>query len=137
MVADVLTPGFQKLSIVQVPDVGSGGTYPLRWVRRASDGAVIEDRAANIAAVVAGFLGAPLVAGVDYAPEREPNRLTVRFVPGGTVNAERVELFANAREAATRDDGVFFALEALRQVTLGYTTQVRRGREQRMHALLR
>jgi hypothetical protein len=48
----------------------------------------------------------------------------VRFVPGATVNAERIELFSNARESATRPaDGVFFALEALRQVTLGYTTQ--------------
>jgi hypothetical protein len=54
---------------------------------------------------------------------RAPRRLTVRFVPGSTVNAERIELFANARESATRDDGVFFALEALRQVTLGYTKQ--------------
>ena len=47
----------------------------------------------------------------------------MRFVPGATVNAERVELFVNARESATRPDGVFFALEALRQVTLGYTRE--------------
>ncbi len=71
--ADVTTPGFQKLSILQVPDVGLGGTYPLRFVRRA-DGAVVEDRAANIAAIVRGFLGAELVESVDYAPEKNPNR---------------------------------------------------------------
>ena len=122
--ADVSTPGFQKLSIIYVPDVGLGGTYQLRFVRRGSDGAVTEDRAANIAAVVAGFLRKPLVDSVEYAPERDPNRCTVRFVPGATVNAERIELFSNARESATRPaDGVFFALESLRQVTLGYTTQ--------------
>ncbi len=72
--ADVTTPGFQKLSIMYLPDVGLGGAYQLRFVRRPSDGAVTEDRTFNIPSVVQGFLGAPLVAGVDYAPEREPNR---------------------------------------------------------------
>jgi hypothetical protein len=74
VVADVTTPGFQKLSIMYIPDVGLGGAYQLRFVRRPSDGAVTEDRAFNIPSVVQGFLGAPLVAGVDYAPEKEPNR---------------------------------------------------------------
>ena len=116
-------PGFQKLSIAYVPDVGSGAKHQLRFVRR-SDGSVVEDRAFNLASVIDGYLGKRLVEEVEYAPEREPNRATVRLVSGGSVNAERIELFSNARESATRPaDGVFFALESLRQVTLGYTTQ--------------
>ena len=123
--ADVSTPGFQKLSIVHIADVGATDVhFRLHWTRRPGDGAVVEDRAANVAAMVGGFLRAPLVDRVEYEPAREPNRLTVRLVAGGSPNAERVELFANAREAATRPgDGVFFALEALRQVNLGYSTQ--------------
>jgi hypothetical protein len=122
VVADPTIPGFQKLSIAYVPDVGSGATHQLRFVRRA-DGAVVEDRAFNLKSVMDAYLGKPIVEEVQYSPEREPNRATVRLVAGGSVNAERIELFSNARESATRDDGVFFALESLRQVTLGYTTQ--------------
>ena len=123
VVADVSIPGFQKLSIAYVPDVGSGATHQLRFVRRA-DGAVVEDRAFNLKSVIDGYLAKPIVEQVEYQPEREPNRTTVRLVAGGSVNAERIELFSNARESATRPaDGVFFALESLRQVTLGYTTQ--------------
>jgi hypothetical protein len=62
-----------KLSILSIPDVGAGGAYQLRFARRA-DGAVVEDRAFNIPSTVQGFLGAPLVEGVDYAPERDANR---------------------------------------------------------------
>lgn len=121
VVSDPTIPGFQKLSIAYIPDVGSGATHQLRFVRRA-DGKVIADRAFDLKSIIDGYLGKPIVEEVEYAPEREPNRATVRLAPGGTVNAERLELFSNARESALRDDGVFFALESLRQVTLGYTT---------------
>ena len=40
---------------------------------------------------------------------------------GASNNAERIELFTNAREQETREtDGVFFASETFRQVSLGY-----------------
>ncbi len=83
--------------------------------RRTPTGA----RACAPAAARAGRSGAAALSPAA----RCAARLTVRFVPGATVNAERVELFANARESATRPDGAFFALEALRQVTLGYTRE--------------
>jgi hypothetical protein len=121
VVSDPTIPGFQKLSIAYIPDVGSGAMHQLRFVRR-SDGKVVADRAFDLKSIIDGYLGKPIVEEVEYAPEREPNRATVRLAPGGTVNAERLELFSNARESALRDDGVFFALESLRQVTLGYTT---------------
>jgi len=58
---------------------------------------------------------------VEYEPTRDANRTTVNIKPGASPNAERIELFANARESETRrTDGTFFASEASRQVTLGY-----------------
>ena len=42
------------------------------------------------------------VEDVEYDPATDPNRTTVRLVPGASVNAERIELFANARESELR-----------------------------------
>lgn len=65
-----------------------------------------------------------VIESVDYNPDREPNRSTVFFRKGATNNAERIELFSNARESGLREsNGVFYALESIRQVTLGYSTQ--------------
>jgi len=121
LVSDTSVPGFLKLSIAQLADVGKGGLHQLRFIRK--DGAVVEDKAFNITAMVDAFLGAPVVQSVDYAPSREPNRVTINLVPGSTNNAERCELYVNARESATRPDGVFYNLEAVRQVALGYSRQ--------------
>jgi hypothetical protein len=53
----------------------------------------------------------------------------VRLAPGVSNNAERIELFSNARESETRaSDGTFFAAEALRQVTLGYSKDYNKAR---------
>ena len=47
----------------------------------------------------------------------------------GSVNAERIELFANARESELREsDGTFFCAEATRQVMLGYGRDYGRAR---------
>ena len=124
VVADVSTPGFQKLSIAYLPDVGATDVnYRVLFERRTPSGPVTEARAANLASLVDSYTRGRTVDSVEYEPTRNANRLTIRLVRGATVNAERIELFSNARESALRDDGVFFAAEALRQVTLGYTTQ--------------
>jgi hypothetical protein len=122
LVKDTSVPGFLKLSILQLADVGAGGEHQLRYSRRA-DGAVVEDKAFNLTAMVNALLRGPVVQSVDYAPDREPNRVTLKLVPGSTNNAERVELYINARESDTRPDGVFYALESVRQVALGYSRQ--------------
>ena len=58
---------------------------------------------------------------MEYEPTRDANRTTVNIRPGASPNAERIELFCNARESETRvADRTFFASEASRQVTLGY-----------------
>lgn len=130
LVKEPTIPGFQKLSLVYLPDVGSNQVrYPVRFARREPGGPVYEDRAFNLNAVVTGYLNQgvgptmlrKVVDEVEYDPEKDPNRITVRLTSGASVNAERIELFANARESETRDsDGTFFCAEAVRQVTLGY-----------------
>ena len=40
------------------------------------------------------------VEAVEYDPSKDPNRTTVRLVPGVSVNAERIELFAGMRARA-------------------------------------
>jgi hypothetical protein len=127
LVKEPTVPGFQKLSMVYIPDVGMTDVrYAVRFVRGgggAGTGPVYEDRAFNLRAVVNAYLGKEAVAadGVEYDRAADPNRTTVRLAQGASPNAERIELFCNARESETRaSDGTFFASEAMRQVTLGY-----------------
>jgi len=130
LVKEPTVPGFQKLSIVYVPDVGSTQVrYPVRFARREPGGPVLEDRVFNLDAIVTAYLNQGVgptmtkraVEAVEYDPSKDPNRTTVQLVPGVSVNAERIELFANARESELREsDGTFFCAEATRQVTLGY-----------------
>ena len=117
-------PGFQKLSLAYIPDVGSDRrSYRVRFVQTAK-GDVVEDRAFNLAEVQRAYLSRDdAVDGVEYDMDADPNRTTIRYKSGVTNNAERIELFTNARESQTRaSDGTFFASEAFRQVTLGYST---------------
>lgn len=132
LVKEATVPGFQKLSAVYVPDIGAKDVkYPMRFVRGGAGvgggegrGPVFEDRAFNLRAVVNAYLGKEAVSaegGVEYDRAADPNRVTVRLAKGSSPNAERIELFCNARESETRaSDGTFFASESLRQVTLGY-----------------
>jgi hypothetical protein len=58
---------------------------------------------------------------VIYNPTQNPNRLSIEFVPYRTINAERIELFCNAREQSNSpdDDSLFCCAEYVRQVTFG------------------
>jgi len=123
--AEPTVPGLQKCSVALIPDVGKEGVqFEMRWVR-ASDGAVREDRAANLGSAIAGGLGYGAVERVEYKLEPmlpnpfgiNPNRLSIVFVPGRTLNAERIELFANAREWEAPAPDLFVSSEYLRQVT--------------------
>jgi len=122
LAADRDVPGFLRLSIAPLADVGSGGVYRQRWMRSAR-GEVIEDRSHNLAASINGLLAKQVVDLVDYSPAA-PNRITVRLIPGASNNAERLELYVNAREStAPADNTRFAASECVRQVALGYSTQ--------------
>ena len=118
--ADTTLPGFTKLSIAFIPDVGSDVRHALRFVTDRSGG-VVEDRAFNLTSVINASLRGDIVEDVEFDAARDPNRATISFRRGATNNAERIELFANARESATRpDDGVFFAAESTRQASCGW-----------------
>lgn len=123
LMQEVTIPGFQKLSVVSIPDMGKArDAFDLRFTRRGS--VVVEDLAANIKAQVEAGLAegaAPRdkVARVEYRPALDPNRMSVVFLPGRTRNAERIELFWNARDGCSPRAGMFVCSEHLRQVTFG------------------
>lgn len=78
--ANANIPGFQKLSLVYLPDVGkSPSTYQLRFSPRPSDSKVVEDRAYNLRSVIEGYLGPGLIDNVECS-SKEPNRTTVRML---------------------------------------------------------
>ena len=122
LIKEPTIPGFQKLSLVYVPDVGTSDvSYDVRFAKFEGIEGVLEDRAFNLKSIVNSYLGKDAVESVEYEPTRDANRTTVNIRPGASPNAERIELFCNARESETRaSDRTFFASEASRQVTLGY-----------------
>jgi hypothetical protein len=122
---EATTPGFQKLSLAYVPDVGRDTTrYRMRFTRGGKrENPVTEDRVFNLTEIINAYIGEDAVEEVEYDGLKDPNRATIRLKHGVSNNAERIELFTNARESETRQsDQTFFASETLRQVTLGYST---------------
>lgn len=115
------TPGFRKLSVARTPDVGRERTteYRARFERREGQG-VVEDREFNMRELMEAYLGPESVESVTTDGD---DRMTIRLRRGVSPNAERIELFTNARESETAKDGTFYASESVRQVALGYGTE--------------
>eukprot|EP00913_Durusdinium_trenchii_P009836 g9235.t1 len=91
-------PGFKTCSIIDFADVGKSPLeYNMSFVKRSTDGGVVEDWPSNLCSTVQAHLARGRVTSVDYSPSQDPNRLTMRLV--ASKNAERVELFVNARDA--------------------------------------
>jgi hypothetical protein len=80
-----------------------------------------EDRALTLRSLIDAALGYNAVQRMFYNPTQNPNRLSIEFVPYRTINAERIELFCNAREQSNSadDDSLFCCAEYVRQVTFG------------------
>jgi hypothetical protein len=127
LILNTNVPGFSKCSIAATSDIGRTGTFTYNWsVDKASGW---ECRVTNLRAQVDAYLGYPAVSRVDYDATRNPNRQSIDFVDYRTTNAERIELFDNAREsqeyimASTTNDAspaqVFVCAEYVRQVTFG------------------
>jgi len=129
LMAEADVPGFKKLSIASLPDVGKEGVrFTMRWARDA-EGIVREDRTANLNSAIRGGLGYDAIDYIDYKTDQgnpggllgsnagNPNRLKLVFAPGLTKNADRIELFVNAREAEAPSEDLFYTSEALKQVT--------------------
>ena len=116
--------GFQKCSIANTADVGKEN---VSYNYRIDPQTGLEDRAYNFQQQIDAYLGYPAVRKVLYDGRSNPNRIGIDFIDYKTINAERIELFFNARESETYtlslDDTttipVFVCAEYLRQVTFG------------------
>jgi hypothetical protein len=120
-------PGFQKLSVARMGDVGSNTTYAMSWT--TGDAPVTERFPANLRASLEAYSRAPgAVTAVEY-DAANPNRCSVTFKQGLLRNAERIELFCNAREAEAVDADTFVCSEAYRQVTFSLSTEFGKPRQ--------
>ena len=83
----------------------------------------LEDRNFNFQQTIDAYLGYPAVNQVFYDARKNPNRISIDFNDYRTANAERIELFCNARESEEYEgaDGsnIFVHSEHVRQVTFG------------------
>ena len=88
-----------------------------------------EDRITTLRSSIGGHLGYDAVDSVLYDPSSNPNRLSINFVKNRTRNAERIELFCNARESelvSSPNDprlSIFVASEYIRQVTFSLSQE--------------
>lgn len=127
VVADVGVPGFQKLSIAQAGDVGRETASYRMSIDEATG---LEDRRTSLSTSIDGHLGYDAVREVLYDARENPNRISIDFVPNRTRNANRIELFCNARESELVPAGssasgrtVFVCSEYIRQVTFGLSKE--------------
>lgn len=121
IVANPTIAGFQKLSIVNLPDIGSN-IPPYSISIDPSTG--LEDRTTTFRSLIDAALSYKAVQSVAYDASKNANRISIDFVDYRTTNAERIELFCNAREASESSPNVFCCAEYVRQVTFGTGNQV-------------
>jgi hypothetical protein len=142
LVSDVSIPGFQKLSIAQVADVGRESTT---YQMSIDPNTGFEDRSLSLTTSINAHLGYEAVREIIYNRKDNPNRISIDFIPNRTRNANRIELFCNARESelvvlprstttssstysptatsATTTKSIFFCSEHIRQVTFGLSQE--------------
>jgi len=125
IVKNVNIPGFQKCSIAGIADVGRElTTYQMKIL-----GSGLEDRVQTLSTSINAHLGYKAVEEIIYDPSSNPNRLSVAFVKNRTRNAERIELFCNARESelvknpANDALNIFVNSEYARQVTFSLSQE--------------
>jgi hypothetical protein len=124
LLKDVQVPGFQKCSIAAVCDTGKEeAAYDMNIDKSTG----LEDRSFTLTNQIDAFLGYKAVAEVIYDSNKNPNRLSVDFIEYKTRNAERIELFCNARESEVYEQDntpIFVCSEYIRQVTFGGSADV-------------
>jgi len=131
IVKNVNVPGFQKCSIATIADVGRDNTI----FRLAINNNGLEDRFQTLSTSINAHLGYKAVEKVIYDPTTNPNRIGIEFVKNRTRNAERIELFCNARESELvknpiQDNlNIFVCSEYVRQVTFGLSQEFGVARE--------
>ncbi|KAL7456212.1 hypothetical protein ACHAWC_008776 [Mediolabrus comicus] len=127
IVSNVAIPGFQKLSIATIGDVGREVTTYQMSIDKVTK---LEDRKVSLSSSINGHLGYDAVRDVIYDPKDNPNRISIDFIRQRTRNANRIELFCNARESelvpaesSASDRTTFVCSEYIRQVTFGLSQE--------------
>lgn len=134
IVGNVDIPGFQKCSIASVADIGK---EQIKYRMKISKETGLEDRRVTLESSIDSHLGYKAIQDVLYDPLVNPNRISIDFVPNRTRNANRIELFCNARESElvrnpnTAGDNygsssslsIFVNSEYMRQVTFGLSQE--------------
>jgi hypothetical protein len=96
IMSNVNIPGFQKCSIASVADIGK---EQIKYRMKISKETGLEDRRITLESSIDSHLGYKAIQDVLYDPFVNPNRISIDFVPNRTRNANRIELFCNARES--------------------------------------
>jgi len=125
IVTDTGLPGFRRLSIAMVPDVGKDHAFRMRFVSK-DGGRVEEDKPYNLKQALESELGKAAVTTIEYNPDKNPNRASLNLLPGASPNAQRIELFWNARSVlpsppepdGSSSSSSFRFVEDIRQVSL-------------------
>ena len=127
IVSNVAIPGFQKLSIAAVGDVGREVTTYQMSIDKVTK---LEDRKLSLSSSINEHLGYDAVRDVVYDPKDNANRISIDFIPQRTRNANRIELFCNARESelvsaekSASGRTTFVCSEYIRQVTFGLSQE--------------
>jgi hypothetical protein len=112
ILSDTTLAGFRKASIAMLADVGKAElSFPMRFKVKEDEGAsrVVEDKNMNLLEALDAELGRGAVTKVEYDVDANANRATLTLYPGATPNADRIELFWNARAPiATEDPAVSY-----------------------------
>jgi hypothetical protein len=121
LVQNANVPGFQKCSIASIADIG-GTNIQYRYKIDTEQG--WEDRKYNLENEINAFLKYQAVSDVIYNPKSNPNRISIQFINYKTINAERIEIFCNARESeeyfdSQSNETIFVCAEYIKQVTFG------------------
>jgi len=90
----------------------------------------LQDRKASLSSSINAHVGYEAVREVIYDAKENANRLSIDFIPNRTRNANRIELFCNARESelvpaesSASGQTVFVCSEYIRQVTFGLSQE--------------
>ena len=138
IVGNLNVPGFQKCSIANIGDIGAGGEKGVAYRKCIDEVTGMEDRRVGVASSIDAHLGYKAVEKVEYDGDRaggNPNRMSVKMLEMLTRNAERIELFYNARESETVESPkdpnlkIFVCSEHCRQVTFSLSKEFGIARE--------
>ena len=131
LISNSNVPGFQKLSIAMIGDVGKATSSYILDVDTSTG---YENRILSYTSSITSHLGYNAVREIKYNPKDDsPNRLSIDFIPQRTRNANHIELYYNARESellllptsttSTNASSIFVCSEHVRQVTFSLSRE--------------